>query len=45
LTRGIPWGFGWIIGPIVNDLPKDSLMNTLAATRTGVTARASEPRK
>jgi hypothetical protein len=40
LSRAIPWGLGWIIGPIVNDLPKDSLENTLAATRAGVLQRA-----
>jgi hypothetical protein len=45
LSRGIPWGLGWLIGPIVNDLPKESLTNTLVATRTGVTARLSESRK
>jgi hypothetical protein len=44
LSRGIPWGLGWLIGPIVNDLPKESLMNTLVATRAGVTARAAEKR-
>lgn len=38
LSRGIPWGLGWLIGPIVNDLPKESLENTLRATRDGVLA-------
>lgn len=40
LSRGIPWGLGWLIGPIVNDLPKESLENTLRATRDGVLAPA-----
>jgi len=37
---------GWfgrlLIGPIVNDLPKDSLMNTLTATREGALSRQQE---
>jgi hypothetical protein len=47
LSRDIPWRWllGPIIGPIVNDLPKDSLMHTLTATQKGVTARASKPLK
>jgi len=44
LSRGIP--LGWLgrlfIGPLVNDLPKDSLMNTLTATRKGVLSRQKE---
>jgi hypothetical protein len=36
LSRGIPWGLGWLIGPIVNDLPKESLANTLSSTRAGL---------
>jgi hypothetical protein len=39
LTRGIPWGLGWLIEPIVTDLPKESLTNTLAATRAAVAGR------
>jgi hypothetical protein len=44
LSRGIPWGFGWLIGPIVNELPRESLAGTLAATRTGV-ARLVDARR
>jgi hypothetical protein len=33
LTRGVPTGFGWLITPIVRDLPRESLTNTLGATR------------
>jgi hypothetical protein len=38
LSRGIPlnWLLGWLISPIVNDLPKESLLSTLTATRAGV---------
>lgn len=33
LTRGIPTGLGWLITPIVRDLPRESLTNTLEGTR------------
>ncbi len=33
LTRDIPTGLGWLIEPIIRDLPKDSLIKTLEATR------------
>lgn len=38
LSRDIPWGLGWLIEPIVNDLPVESLERTLAATRAAVAA-------
>jgi hypothetical protein len=33
LTRDIPTGLGWLIEPIIRDLPKESLVRTLDATR------------
>ena len=39
LTRDIPKGLAWIIDPIVGKLPKESLVNTLKATRQGLAAR------
>jgi len=36
LTRDIPTGLGWLINPIVRSLPKESLENTLRATRTAL---------
>ncbi len=33
LTRGIPTGFGWLLTPIVRELPRESLTHTLEATR------------
>jgi hypothetical protein len=39
LTRDIPTGLGWMIGPYVNSVPRESLTFTLAATRTGVLQR------
>lgn len=34
LTRGIPVGFGWLIGPFVTSIPRESLTFTLETTRT-----------
>jgi hypothetical protein len=36
LTRDVPFGMGWLIEPIIEKLPKESLINTLAATRRAV---------
>jgi hypothetical protein len=33
LTRDVPVGLGWLIQPIIQDLPKQSLENTLRETR------------
>ncbi len=33
LTRAIPTGLGWLISPIVRELPRESLTNTLEGTR------------
>jgi hypothetical protein len=33
LTRSVPAGLGWIIEPIIRNLPRESLANTLRATR------------
>jgi hypothetical protein len=33
LTRNVPFGLGLLITPIIRDLPKESLTNTLRATR------------
>lgn len=42
LTRGIPAGLGWLIGPFVTSIPKDTVAMTLAATRK--TLLAEHPR-
>lgn len=39
LTREVPFGLGWAIEPIIQKLPKESLINTLEATRRAVQAR------
>jgi hypothetical protein len=36
LTRDVPTGLGWIVLPIIRDLPKQSLENTLRSTRTAL---------
>ncbi len=33
LTRDIPTGLGWLVEPVIRDLPKESLVRTLTATR------------
>lgn len=38
LTRDVPFGLGWAIEPIIKKLPKESLINTLAATRQALHA-------
>jgi len=39
LTRDIPLGLGWLIGPYVNSVPRESLTFTLATTRQAVLHR------
>jgi hypothetical protein len=39
LTRGIPMGFGWLIGPFVTSIPRETLSMTLEATRRGLAGR------
>jgi hypothetical protein len=36
LTRDVPTGLGWLVNPIVRSLPRESLANTLRATRDAV---------
>jgi len=41
LTRDIPVGLGWMIGPLIENIPRQSLEFTLGATRKAVLARAA----
>lgn len=41
LTRDIPTGLGWLIGPFVESIPRESLRFTLEATRNHLVARNS----
>jgi hypothetical protein len=36
LTRDVPTALGWLIGPIIRDLPRESLVNALRRTREAV---------
>jgi hypothetical protein len=39
LTRDVPFGLGWIIEPIIQKLPKESLIKTLESTRQALRAK------
>jgi hypothetical protein len=41
LTRDIPTGLGWLIGPYVTSVPRESLTFTLATTRSAILKRIS----
>lgn len=36
LTRDIPMGFGWLVGPFVNGIPRESLAFTMERTRNAL---------
>ena len=40
LSRGLPFGFGWLRG-FIQQFPKQSMMNTLNATKRAIAARAT----
>ncbi len=40
LTRDVPFGLGFVIEPIVKNLPRESLVNTLTATRRALDGSA-----
>lgn len=39
LTRDVPFGLGWVIEPIIQKLPRESLIHTLDCTRRALLAR------
>ena len=39
LTRGIPFGVGWLVGPFVTSIPRESLTFTLETTRKALADR------
>lgn len=41
LTRNVPAGLGWLIGPFIQSIPQESLRFTLTATRDGVLKRVA----
>ena len=44
LTRDIPAGLGWMVGPFVSGIPKESLEHTLGSTRSAVLAKIAVAR-
>jgi hypothetical protein len=44
LTRDVPMGLGWLIEPIIRTLPRESLVNTLVATRKAIETKYGERR-
>ena len=40
LTRDVPFGLAWAIEPIIDKLPRESLINTLEATRRALHSKA-----
>ena len=40
LTRDVPAGLGWLVAPVIQDMPRDSLKFTLTATRSGLSSTA-----
>ena len=45
LTRDIPAGLGWLAGPVVQQLPRESLEFTLQATQKALAASAAKEAK
>jgi hypothetical protein len=45
LTRDIPRGLGWLVGPFVESIPKESLQFTLDSLRTAVSAAPNPKQK
>lgn len=39
VSRGIPTGLNWLVGPFIKDVPKESLQFTLRSTREAVRGR------
>jgi hypothetical protein len=44
LTRDIPAGLGWLVGPFVNSIPRESLTFTLEATRRQLAKKSHDTR-
>lgn len=42
LSRSIPFGFGWIVGPFVESVPRESLDNMLVSIRDGISRRVAD---
>ena len=42
LTRDVPAGLGWLVAPVIEDMPRDSLKFTLTATRNALSSGAAK---
>jgi hypothetical protein len=42
LTRGIPFGLGWLVGPFVTSIPKETLTFTLTKTKAELERRGAQ---
>lgn len=42
LSRDVPFGLGWIVGPFVKSIPKESLQFSLGTTRTTLLGRQAQ---
>jgi hypothetical protein len=42
LTRGVPYGLGWLIRPIIRSFPRESLAETLLDTRNALLGHRGE---
>ena len=42
LSRDIPFGLGWLVGPFVNDVPRESLEFTLGAMRKALATTSGQ---
>lgn len=42
LTRDVPTGLGWLIGPFITSIPRESLSATLRATKAGIARRDAQ---
>lgn len=40
LTRDVPFGFGWLVGPFVTSIPRESLTFTMQRTRDTLTSKS-----
>ena len=41
LSRSIPTGLGWLIGPLVTSIPRDMVTSALQATRRSLVSKQS----
>ncbi len=44
LTRGIPYGLGWLVKPFVTKIPRESLLFTMTKARDAIREEARNPR-